>query len=130
MLNYEFDTKNLVSLVISGAVGVWYVLKKVGGRRPGPAPPQGRPPPLTFLPPVTSQHWIANNLFGLAFALNGVELLHLNNVSTGCILLGGLFVYDVFWVSRHVCVVRRRYRATLFNKRLVSLFRCSGPTSW
>lgn len=49
---------------------------------------------------VTSQHWIANNLFGLAFALNGVELLHLNNVSTGCILLGGLFIYDVFWVSR------------------------------
>lgn len=48
---------------------------------------------------MTSQHWIANNLFGLAFALNGVELLHLNNVSTGCILLGGLFVYDVFWVS-------------------------------
>lgn len=30
---------------------------------------------------------------------NGVELLHLNNVSTGCILLGGLFIYDVFWVS-------------------------------
>lgn len=53
-------------------------------------------PTLLF---VTSQHWIANNLFGLAFALNGVELLHLNNVSTGCILLGGLFVYDVFWVS-------------------------------
>lgn len=50
---------------------------------------------------MTSQHWIANNLFGLAFALNGVELLHLNNVSTGCILLGGLFVYDVFWVSSH-----------------------------
>lgn len=48
---------------------------------------------------VARQHWIANNLFGLAFALNGVELLHLNNVSTGCILLGGLFVYDVFWVS-------------------------------
>lgn len=46
------------------------------------------------------QHWIANNLFGLAFSLNGVELLHLNNVSTGCILLGGLFIYDIFWVSR------------------------------
>lgn len=46
------------------------------------------------------QHWIANNLFGLAFSLNGVELLHLNNVSTGCILLGGLFIYDVFWVNR------------------------------
>ncbi|XP_052449476.1 minor histocompatibility antigen H13 isoform X1 [Carassius gibelio] len=71
IVNYEFDTKDLICLAISSVVGVWYVLKK---------------------------HWIANNLFGLAFALNGVELLHLNNVSTGCILLGGLFVYDVFWV--------------------------------
>lgn len=44
------------------------------------------------------QHWIANNLFGIAFAINGVELLHLNNVVTGCILLCGLFVYDIFWV--------------------------------
>ncbi|XP_066527121.1 minor histocompatibility antigen H13 isoform X2 [Hoplias malabaricus] len=71
IINYEFDTKDLICLGISSVVGVWYVLKK---------------------------HWVANNLFGLAFALNGVELLHLNNVSTGCILLGGLFVYDVFWV--------------------------------
>lgn len=71
IVNYEFDTKDLICLAISSVVGVWYILKK---------------------------HWIANNLFGLAFALNGVELLHLNNVSTGCILLGGLFVYDVFWV--------------------------------
>lgn len=42
MLNYEFDTKNLVSLVISGAVGVWYLLKKVGGwagLHPPPLPP-------------------------------------------------------------------------------------------
>ncbi|XP_061662514.1 minor histocompatibility antigen H13 isoform X2 [Syngnathoides biaculeatus] len=71
IINYEFDTNNLVCLLASSVVGVWYVFKK---------------------------HWIANNLFGLAFALNGVELLHLNNVSTGCILLGGLFVYDIFWV--------------------------------
>ncbi|XP_043984552.1 minor histocompatibility antigen H13 isoform X2 [Gambusia affinis] len=71
IVNYEFDTKNLACLLISSVVGVWYLLKK---------------------------HWIANNVFGLAFALNGVELLHLNNVSTGCILLGGLFIYDVFWV--------------------------------
>ncbi|GCC38531.1 minor histocompatibility antigen H13 isoform X2 [Chiloscyllium punctatum] len=71
IVNYEFDTKDLVCLAFSSVIGVWYLLKK---------------------------HWIANNLFGLAFALNGVELLHLNNVSTGCILLGGLFIYDVFWV--------------------------------
>ncbi|KAK2109776.1 hypothetical protein P7K49_009522 [Saguinus oedipus] len=73
IINYEFDTKDLVCLGLSSIVGVWYLLRK---------------------------HWIANNLFGLAFSLNGVELLHLNNVSTGCILLGGLFIYDVFWVSQ------------------------------
>lgn len=44
------------------------------------------------------QHWIANNLLGLAFAVNGVELLHLNNIQTGALLLIGLFVYDIFWV--------------------------------
>jgi len=44
------------------------------------------------------RHWIANNLFGLAFALNGIEFLQLNRISTGCILLGGLFIYDIFWV--------------------------------
>ncbi|XP_058142835.1 minor histocompatibility antigen H13 isoform X1 [Dasypus novemcinctus] len=71
IVNYEFDTKDLVCLGLSSIVGVWYLLRK---------------------------HWIANNVFGLAFSLNGVELLHLNNVSTGCILLGGLFIYDVFWV--------------------------------
>ncbi|KAM6982656.1 minor histocompatibility antigen H13 isoform 2-T2 [Tautogolabrus adspersus] len=88
IVNYEFDTKNLVCLLISSVVGVWYLLKK---------------------------HWIANNLFGLAFALNGVELLHLNNVSTGCILLGGLFVYDVFWVfgTNVMVTVARSFEAPI-----------------
>ncbi|KAK3091587.1 hypothetical protein FSP39_020978 [Pinctada imbricata] len=71
LMNYEFDRKDLVCLLCCGAVGVWYLVKK---------------------------HWIANNLFGLAFAVNGVEILSLNRVSTGCILLGGLFIYDIFWV--------------------------------
>lgn len=71
ILDYEFDSHDLVCLGLCSVVGVWYLLKK---------------------------HWIANNLLGMAFAVNGVELLHLNNVVTGCILLGGLFFYDVFWV--------------------------------
>jgi len=71
LIKYEFTTHDLITLALSACVGVWYLWKK---------------------------HWIANNVFGLAFAVNGVELLHLNNVLTGCILLGGLFFYDIFWV--------------------------------
>lgn len=71
IVNYKFSTHDIVCLVISSVIGVWYLLKK---------------------------HWIANNLFGLAFAVNGVEMLHLNNFVTGVILLSGLFFYDIFWV--------------------------------
>ncbi|XP_041484914.1 minor histocompatibility antigen H13-like [Lytechinus variegatus] len=71
LMNYEFDNKDLVCLGVGAVFGVWYLLKK---------------------------HWIANNIFGLAFALNGVEFLQLNTIMTGIILLGGLFVYDIFWV--------------------------------
>lgn len=71
VVDYEFNTHDLVCLLLCSMVGVWYILKK---------------------------HWLANDLLGLAFAVNGVELLHLNNVVTGCILLGGLFFYDIFWV--------------------------------
>lgn len=71
IINYKFSTYDIICLIISSGIGVWYLLKK---------------------------HWIANNMFGLAFAVNGVELLHLNNIVTGCILLSGLFFYDIFWV--------------------------------
>merc|ERR1711915_231108 len=71
VLDYKFTTHDLVCLGLCSVVGVWYILKK---------------------------HWLANDLLGMAFAVNGVELLHLNNVITGCILLGGLFFYDIFWV--------------------------------
>ena len=61
VIDSEFSTHDMIVFALSAALGVWYLLKK---------------------------HWIANNIFGLAFAINGVELLHLNNVATGCILLG------------------------------------------
>lgn len=71
IINYKFSSHDVVCVLCCSLIGAWYLLKK---------------------------HWIANNLFGIAFAINGVELLHLNNVITGCILLCGLFVYDIFWV--------------------------------
>ncbi|XP_011308264.1 minor histocompatibility antigen H13 [Fopius arisanus] len=71
IINYTFNLHDIVCLICCSMIGVWYLLQK---------------------------HWVANNLFGIAFAINAVELLHLNNIVTGCILLGGLFVYDIFWV--------------------------------
>ncbi|KAG0725127.1 Minor histocompatibility antigen H13 [Chionoecetes opilio] len=71
LINYGFSSYDLVCLAVCSILGVWYLFKK---------------------------HWIANNLLGLAFAVNGVELLHLNNIQTGALLLVGLFVYDIFWV--------------------------------
>ncbi|KAK2582049.1 hypothetical protein KPH14_002754 [Odynerus spinipes] len=71
IINYKFNLHDVVCLICCSLVGAWYIIKK---------------------------HWIANNLFGIAFAINGVELLHLNNVATGCILLCGLLFYDIFWV--------------------------------
>lgn len=71
LIDFKFTTHDVACFLISTIIGVWYLLKK---------------------------HWIANNLLGIAFAVNGVELLHLNNIVTGCILLAGLFIYDIFWV--------------------------------
>jgi len=46
------------------------------------------------------RHWLTNNLFGLAFSLNGIELIHLSSFRTGAMLLAGLFFYDIFWVFK------------------------------
>ena len=70
------------------------------------------------------QHWIANNLFGIAFAINGVEMLLLNNMSTGCILLGGLFVYDIFWVffTDVMVTVAKSFEAPIKRKLIKRFF--------
>lgn len=69
--NGRFDRQSILCFFMALSIGVWYFMKK---------------------------HWIANNIFGLAFAVNGIEFLQLNKVLNGFILLGGLFFYDVFWV--------------------------------
>jgi minor histocompatibility antigen H13 len=45
-----------------------------------------------------TKHWLANNVLGIAFSLQGVEHLSLGTVQNGVILLCGLFFYDIFWV--------------------------------
>lgn len=45
-----------------------------------------------------TRNWMASNLFGMAFALSAITMLHLDSFKTGMTLLAGLFIYDVFWV--------------------------------
>lgn len=70
-LECKFDMLHVVSMALSAAFGVWYLMKK---------------------------HWLANNIFGLAFSVNGIEMISLGSVKNGCILLSLLFFYDIFWV--------------------------------
>lgn len=69
----------MVATAVSSAFCVWYFLKK---------------------------HWLANNVLGLAFAIQGIENLSIGSVSTGVILLSGLFIYDIFWVFFTPVMVR------------------------
>jgi len=71
LLDTTFSTHDVACTAVCAVVGVWYLLKK---------------------------HWVANNILGLAFAINGIELITLNSMATGALLLGLLFVYDIFWV--------------------------------
>jgi len=45
-----------------------------------------------------TKHWISNNILGLAFSIQGVERMPIGSYGIGCILLSGLFFYDIFWV--------------------------------
>ena len=44
------------------------------------------------------KHWLANNVLGLAFAVQAIENISIGSTVTGCVLLCGLFFYDIFWV--------------------------------
>ncbi|EMS68855.1 Minor histocompatibility antigen H13 [Triticum urartu] len=70
-LSVEFTKSQVVASVPGFFFCVWYAMKK---------------------------HWLANNVLGLAFCIQGIEMLSLGSFKTGGILLAGLFVYDIFWV--------------------------------
>eukprot|EP00270_Netrium_digitus_P008788 TRINITY_DN2643_c0_g1_i2.p1 TRINITY_DN2643_c0_g1~~TRINITY_DN2643_c0_g1_i2.p1 ORF type:complete len:357 (+),score=98.05 TRINITY_DN2643_c0_g1_i2:452-1522(+) len=70
-LEIEFTLAQIVAGIPAAAFCVWYVQRK---------------------------HWFANNVLGLAFSIQGIEMLSLGSFTIGAILLAGLFVYDIFWV--------------------------------
>ncbi|KXN90625.1 Minor histocompatibility antigen H13 [Leucoagaricus sp. SymC.cos] len=61
--------------------------------------------PFAFVPPVlystgtgSRKSILITDILGLSFAHNALSLLKIDSFKTGSILLGGLFLYDVWWV--------------------------------
>jgi len=67
----SFTRGDIISFILSLLLGIWYCWQK---------------------------HWIANNIIGLAFCIQAISFLSIGSYKIGCILLGGLFFYDIFWV--------------------------------
>jgi len=70
-IELEFGRADMMACIVGVGISLWY---------------------------VQSKHWIANNIFGLCFSIQGVAMLSLGSFKVGCVLLGGLFFYDIFWV--------------------------------
>ena len=47
---------------------------------------------------IITDHWILNNVLGLAFTIGGIMLLKIANFKIIFVLLWALFFYDIFWV--------------------------------
>ena len=67
----EFTSLDVVATALGSLAGGWY---------------------------LWTNHWAANNLFGVCFSIEGIEMLSLGSWKNGAILLVGLFFYDIFWV--------------------------------
>ena len=50
-IDFKFDFVDVIGLFLCVLIGVWYLLKR---------------------------HWISNNIFGIAFSINAIEILHFN----------------------------------------------------
>lgn len=56
-------------------------------------------PSLLFVSSETNRKSIIlTNIIALALAHNALSILRLDSFQTGCVLLSGLFLYDVYWV--------------------------------
>jgi minor histocompatibility antigen H13 len=45
-----------------------------------------------------TKHYMLNNLLGISFSLQALERVSIGSYRIGCIILIGLFFYDIFWV--------------------------------
>lgn len=50
-IDFKFNFVDIIALFLCVLIGVWYLL---------------------------TRHWISNNIFGIAFSINAIEILHFN----------------------------------------------------
>jgi len=67
----ELTASDVVCYIVGAVVAVWYALTK---------------------------NWLANDILGISFCIQAIEMMSLGSFVNGVILLCGLFVYDIFWV--------------------------------
>ena len=73
-----------------------------------------------------TKRWWLNNLLGCAFSVQGIEMLALGSYAIGCILLAGLFLYDVFCACGHTARDSRRHLSHLSHRRASRLHAPAG----
>lgn len=68
---FTFSLCDIVGMLIAAPVAVWYYKTKM---------------------------WLPNNILAASLALSAVDMLAIPDFQSAAVLLGGLFVYDIFWV--------------------------------
>lgn len=121
--HFDLETVNKLLLVYFTLIGTgswagmaWPIVAKAVSTKPLitiPAIPYVLPDPLpvslallvstvvgSFVPALyaRSKHWLANNAMGMGFVIEGLALVDLGDWQAGAMMLGGLFVYDIFMV--------------------------------
>jgi minor histocompatibility antigen H13 len=45
-----------------------------------------------------TKHWLSNDILGISFCIQAIEMMSTGSYINGVIMLCGLFFYDIFWV--------------------------------
>merc|ERR1711907_322205 len=65
----EATTSEMICYIIGAVLAIWYAISK---------------------------NWLANDILGVCFCIQAIEMMSLGTFVNGLILLSGLFLYDIF----------------------------------
>ncbi len=71
---------------------------------------------LLFVVWLYTKHWLINNVIGIFFILCFVRIVRVKSLMVSTLLLGSLFVYDIFWVFFSAPIFGGNVMATVATK--------------